>query len=124
MIHRRRPSPLHAARAGVSALWCLMLGVAALSFEHPLLLATLLLVTLGAAAAAGVGRAVARSLRWAVPFALVLAEFAEAPGFRLLGRMHGDAIHDLRVGQAVTLGFDEGPAGLHVPCFSPVGGDA
>ena len=58
-----------------------------------------------------------------VPFALVLAEFAEAPGIRLLGRMHGDAIHHLRVGQAVRLGFDEGPAGLQVPCFSPVGSD-
>ena len=46
MIHQRRASPLHAARAGVSAAWCLTLAAVALSFEHPLLLATLLGVTL------------------------------------------------------------------------------
>jgi uncharacterized protein len=59
-----------------------------------------------------------------VPFALVLVDFAEAPGFRLLGRMHGDAIHHLRVGQAVSVGFDDGPNGRRVPCFSPLGGEA
>jgi energy-coupling factor transport system permease protein len=73
VIHQRRPSPLHAARAGVAAGWCLALVVAALSFEHPLLLATLLLVTVLAARAAHVGRAVVRILRWAVPFALAIA---------------------------------------------------
>ena len=73
MIHQRRASPLHAARAGVGAAWCLTLVAVALSFEHPLLLATLLGVTLAAAAAAHVGRAVVRSLRWAVPFALAIA---------------------------------------------------
>ena len=72
MTHERRASPLHAARAGVGAVWCLMLVAVALSFEHPLLLATLLAVTLSAAAAAHVGRAVARSLRWAAPFALAI----------------------------------------------------
>jgi uncharacterized OB-fold protein len=86
---------------------------------------------LAAVAITGVGTVYSFTVNWnrwqpdlPVPFALVLAEFADAPGFRLLGRMHGDAIHDLRVGQAVKLGFDPGPAGLHVPCFSPVGGDA
>ena len=53
--HRRRSSPLHAARAGVAAAWCITLGLVALSFEHPLLLATMLAVTLAAAAAARVG---------------------------------------------------------------------
>jgi energy-coupling factor transport system permease protein len=66
-------SPLHAARAGVGAVWCLMLVAVALSFEHPLLLGTLLAVVLAAAALAHVGRSVARSLRWAVPFALAIA---------------------------------------------------
>jgi energy-coupling factor transport system permease protein len=56
VTHRPRSSPLHAARAGVGALWCVMLGLAALSFEHPLLLAVLLAVTLAAGALAGVGR--------------------------------------------------------------------
>jgi energy-coupling factor transport system permease protein len=73
VTHSRRASPLHAARAGVGAAWCLVLVAVALSFEHPLLLATLLAVTLAAAAAAHAGRAVARSLRWSVPFALVIA---------------------------------------------------
>jgi energy-coupling factor transport system permease protein len=73
VIHQRRASPLHAARAGVGAAWCLVLGAAALSFEHPLLLAALLLVTVVAGAAAHVGRAVARALRWAIPFAVAIA---------------------------------------------------
>jgi energy-coupling factor transport system permease protein len=73
LIHERQASPLHAARAGVGAVWCLVLGGIALSFEHPLLLVTLLAVTLAAAAAAHVGRAVTRSLRWSVPFAIAIA---------------------------------------------------
>jgi energy-coupling factor transport system permease protein len=73
VTHERRASPLHAARAGVSTVWCLVLVAVALSFEHPLLLATLLAVTLAAAAAAHVGRAVTRSLRWSLPFALAIA---------------------------------------------------
>ena len=36
MTYRRRASPLHAARAGVGAIWCVTLGLVALSFEHPL----------------------------------------------------------------------------------------
>jgi energy-coupling factor transport system permease protein len=67
------PSPLHAARAGVGAVWCLTLAAVALSFEHPLLLASLLGVILAAAAAAHVGRAVVRSLRWSIPFAVAIA---------------------------------------------------
>lgn len=73
MIHERRPSPLHAARAGIAALWCVTVGAAALSFEHPLLVAALLLVTVVAGPAAHVGHAVRRALWWAVPFALAIA---------------------------------------------------
>jgi energy-coupling factor transport system permease protein len=73
MTHRRRSSPLHAARAGVAALWCVVLGLVALSFEHPVLLVTALAVALTAGAAARVGRDVARCLTWAVPFALIIA---------------------------------------------------
>jgi energy-coupling factor transport system permease protein len=72
VIHRRRATPLHAARAGVAALWCLVLGVVALSFEHPLLLVALLAITLAAAAAARVGRPVARAVLWSLPFAVVI----------------------------------------------------
>jgi energy-coupling factor transport system permease protein len=66
-------SPLHAARAGVAAVWCLALAGAALSFEHPLLLAALLGVAVLAGVAAGVSRAVRRALWWALPFALAIA---------------------------------------------------
>jgi energy-coupling factor transport system permease protein len=71
-MHHRRATPLHAARAGVAATWCLVLGIVALSFEHPLLLVALLAITLAAAAAAKVGRTVARAALWAVPFAVVI----------------------------------------------------
>ena len=72
MTHLPRSSPLHAARAGVAALWCVTLGLAALSFEHPLLLATIVATGLAAGVAARVGREVARAVAWAVPFALVI----------------------------------------------------
>jgi energy-coupling factor transport system permease protein len=68
-----RPSPLHAARAGIGALWCLVLVVVALSFEHPVLLVTVLTAGVAAGVAAGVGRDVARMIAWAIPFALVIA---------------------------------------------------
>jgi energy-coupling factor transport system permease protein len=73
VTHRRRPSPLHAARAGVGAVWCLTLGLVALSFEHPLLLACVIAAVVAAAFAASLGREVVRAAAWAVPFALVIA---------------------------------------------------
>jgi energy-coupling factor transport system permease protein len=73
VIHRRRASPLHAAHAGIGAAWCLTVGAAALSFEHPLLLAVLLVVTVAVGAAAHVADVVARALMWALPFALAIA---------------------------------------------------
>jgi energy-coupling factor transport system permease protein len=71
--HRRRASPLHATRAGIGALWCLTLGLVVLSFEHPLLLAAVLIATAAAAAAARVGREVSRALVWALPLAFAIA---------------------------------------------------
>lgn len=73
MTHRRRASPLHAARAGAGALWCVVLGLVALSLEHPLVLGALLATVVAAAVAARVGRPVARTLAWGVPFAAVIA---------------------------------------------------
>jgi energy-coupling factor transport system permease protein len=73
VTYRRRSSPLHAARAGVGSLFCVVLAGVALSFEHPLLLGALLLAVLGAGAAARVGGVVARSLLWGLPFALLIA---------------------------------------------------
>ena len=71
--HRRRASPLHAARAGIGALWCFTLALVALSFEHPVVLAALLVALLAAAGAARVGREVGRALAWALPLALAIA---------------------------------------------------
>jgi energy-coupling factor transport system permease protein len=64
-FYRRRASPLHAARAGVGALWASALTAAALVIFHPLVLLALLLAVLGAGFAAGVGRTLARTLRTA-----------------------------------------------------------
>jgi energy-coupling factor transport system permease protein len=71
--HRRRASPLHAARAGVAGAWCVTLGLVALSFEHPLLLAALLGTAAVAAVAARVGREVVRALVWSLPLAIAIA---------------------------------------------------
>jgi energy-coupling factor transport system permease protein len=56
-------SPLHAARAGVGALWAGALALAALLLFHPLVLVTLLAAVLCAGWGAGVGRTLARSMR-------------------------------------------------------------
>ena len=73
MTYRRRDSPLHAARAGVGSLFCVVLAGVALSFEHPLLLGALLVAVMGAAAGARVGHVVRRALLWGMPFALLIA---------------------------------------------------
>ena len=73
MIYERRGSPLHAARAAVAAAWSLTLVTAALAFEHPLVLAALLAIVVVAACGARVGRRVASILRFALPFALLIA---------------------------------------------------
>jgi energy-coupling factor transport system permease protein len=70
MFYRRLASPLHAARAGVGALWALSLTAASLILYHPLALLALLLAVLGAAVGAGVGARIARSLRMAAIVAL------------------------------------------------------
>jgi energy-coupling factor transport system permease protein len=73
MSYRRRASPLHAARAAAGGAYCATLAVCALAFEHPLVLGAVAASALGAAAAAGVGREVARSARYTLPLALVVA---------------------------------------------------
>jgi energy-coupling factor transport system permease protein len=73
VTYRRRASPLHAARAGVGSLFCVVLAGVALSFEHPLLLVALLVAVLLAGAGAHVGGVVARSLLWGLPFAILIA---------------------------------------------------
>lgn len=73
MIYERRASPLHAARAAVAAAWPMALVLFALLTENPLILGGLIGVCLASAAAAGVGRPIARMARYAVPFAVLIA---------------------------------------------------
>jgi energy-coupling factor transport system permease protein len=73
MTYRRRASPLHAARAAAGAAYCLALAACALLFQHPLALAAVAIAALGAAAAAGVGGEVARTARYTLPLAVLVA---------------------------------------------------
>ncbi len=72
MSYRRRPTPLHAARAGVACLYCLALAAAALIFANPIALAAETIAVAGIAAAAGVGRELRRAARFAVPLMLMI----------------------------------------------------
>jgi energy-coupling factor transport system permease protein len=72
MTYLRRASPLHATRAGVGALYCLALVVAALVIAQPLLLVALALAVMLAGVGARVGRRVARSLLLSVPMGVLI----------------------------------------------------
>jgi energy-coupling factor transport system permease protein len=65
-VYRRLPSPLHAARAAVGALWASALVLATILIYHPLALATIGCAVLLAAAASGTGRALIGPLRFAL----------------------------------------------------------
>ncbi len=67
MTYLRRPSPLHAARASVAAAYCGALVLSALLTDQPVALGALGIAVGLAAAGAGVGRRVARSLWFSVP---------------------------------------------------------
>lgn len=71
-IYRTRHSPLHAARAGVCALFCAALAFAAGLHGHPMVLVTLIAAAIGAGAAAGVRSEVVRSLKLSLPLALLV----------------------------------------------------
>jgi energy-coupling factor transport system permease protein len=89
-VYARRASPLHAARASVAAVWALTLVGAALAFEHPVVLAALLLAVAGASLGAGVARDVLRVLRFALPFALLIAvinPFVYREGLTVIARL-------------------------------------
>ena len=73
MSYLRRASPLHSARASIGAAYCAALVLAALLTSHPQILAALgLAVGLGAAAA-HVGRRVARTLYFSIPMVVLVA---------------------------------------------------
>ncbi|HEX5310112.1 MAG TPA: energy-coupling factor transporter transmembrane component T [Solirubrobacteraceae bacterium] len=62
-VYRRHATPLHAARAGVGAAWCLALVPAALANDSPIVLTAVLATVLTAGVLAGVGWELWRSLR-------------------------------------------------------------
>lgn len=70
LTYRSVPSPLHATRAAIAALWVASLAAAALLLYHPVVLAGIGLAVLTAGFGAGVGRDAARSLRFALPLAV------------------------------------------------------
>ena len=73
MIYRRRPSPLHSARAAAASGWCAALAVATLVVSNPLVLGALLLSVVLGGVLAGVRYELGRALRWALPVALAIA---------------------------------------------------
>ena len=52
-----------------------------------------------------------------VPYAVVLVEFADHPGVRVVGRLRGCAPDDVVIGMAVDVGFEPGPGGFAIPSF-------
>src|SRR5215204_5184400 len=72
-VYRSRPSPLHAARAGAGAALCGALALTGALYLHPLILSAALAAIVLAGSLAGVGREIVRSLRFALPFALLIA---------------------------------------------------
>jgi energy-coupling factor transport system permease protein len=73
MSYRRRPSPLHAARAAAGVAYCTTLGCAALILSAPLALGAVAVSVVLAGVAAGVGREMRRAARFAVPLGLLVA---------------------------------------------------
>ena len=73
MRYRRRPTPLHAARAGAAASYCLALMACAVLFDSPLVLGALLLAVMLAARAARSGRELLRVLPYVGGLALTAA---------------------------------------------------
>lgn len=53
-----------------------------------------------------------------VPFTLVLVEFPDVPGIRLVGRLRAPDLDAVRIDAEVRIGFEEGPGGLSIPSFT------
>lgn len=56
-----------------------------------------------------------------VPYAVVLVEFGEHPGVRVVGRLRGCEPEQARIGLAVEVGFEPGPGGYAIPSFVAAG---
>lgn len=70
LTYRRLPSPLHAARASVAAVWAASLLAATVLLYHPLALAAIAIAVIAAGCACGAGRELRKALRLALWLAL------------------------------------------------------
>jgi energy-coupling factor transport system permease protein len=70
--YRRRPSPLHAARAGAGCAYCLALAAAALMLDNPIVLGAVIVAVIGAGVGAKVGPELRRAALLALPLAAVI----------------------------------------------------
>lgn len=57
-----------------------------------------------------------------VPYAIVLVEFPEHPGVRVVGRLRGCAPEQAAIDMPVEVGFEPGPGGYAIPSFVAVAG--
>jgi uncharacterized OB-fold protein len=57
-----------------------------------------------------------------VPYAIVLVEFPNHPGVRVVGRLRGCAPEDIAIDDEVEVGFEPGPGGYAIPSFVAVQG--
>ena len=53
-----------------------------------------------------------------VPYVLVLVEFPDFPGIRVVGRLQTTDIAAVEIGATVRVGFEPGPGELSVPSFT------
>jgi energy-coupling factor transport system permease protein len=72
MSYRRRPSPLHGARAAAGIAYCAALGIAALVISSPVLLVTITGAIVVAGVAAGLGHQIQRAAELALPLAITI----------------------------------------------------
>src|SRR6185503_9960055 len=70
--YQPRPSPLHAARAGVTTSFCAALALVPLLYDSPVVLTGALLAAVAAGIDDGVGTALGRAARLTVPLALLI----------------------------------------------------
>jgi uncharacterized OB-fold protein len=55
-----------------------------------------------------------------VPYAIVLVEWADHPGVRVVGRLRGCPPEDVAIDMEVEIGFEPGPGGVTIPSFVAV----
>jgi uncharacterized OB-fold protein len=56
-----------------------------------------------------------------VPYPIVLVEFDDHPGVRIVGRLRGRDPDRIAIGDEVEIGFEPGPGGFAIPSFVAVG---